>query len=127
MSKQTVMDEWILSKLQTLKSDIAFEMDRYRLYNVVPKLLDYIENLTNWFIRLNRHRFYSESMTLDKNAAYSTLHIVVHELTLAMAPCAPFLAEHVYGELARLSSDKPDPHLRSPLSLSDGRRDTKTT
>lgn len=109
VSKKTVMDEWILSKLQTLKSDIALEMEGYRLYNVVPKLFDYIENLTNWFIRLNRHRFYCESMTLDKNTAYFTLYTAVHELTLAMAPCAPFLAEHIYGELARLSGGKPDP------------------
>ena len=64
-----VLDRWILSKLQTLKSDISFEMERYRLDNVVPKLFDFIADLTNWYIRLNRARFWGEGLTDDKLAA----------------------------------------------------------
>lgn len=104
-----LLDRWILSRVQTLKTSIEVEMDRYRLDRVVPNLLSFIDELTNWYIRLNRARFWSTGMTADKLAAYSTLHTVVFELTLAMAPCAPFLAEHIYLELAKLRNQDPEP------------------
>ena len=102
----TILDRWILSRLQTLKSSIAVEMERYRLDNVVPQLFKFIEDLTNWYIRLNRSRFWGEGLTPDKVAAYSTLYTAVRDLTLAMAPCAPFFAEHVYQSLSDLSSTR---------------------
>ena len=106
-----VLDRWVLSKLQTMKAEIAREMAGYRLYNVVPKLFEFIEDLTNWYIRLNRPRFWGPDITADKIAAYSTLYTAVHELSVAMAPFAPFLSEHVYRELARLGGDsEPRPH-----------------
>ena len=49
-----ILDQWILSRLQTLKANVAEQMEAYRLYNVVPQLFDFIEDLTNWYIRLNR-------------------------------------------------------------------------
>ena len=104
-----VLDRWILSKLQTLKSRIAEEMKVYHLYGVVPRLFEFIEDLTNWYIRLNRPRFWGEEIDADKIAAYSTLYTAVSELSTAMAPFAPFLAEHIYQELARLSGEAPRP------------------
>ena len=95
-----VLDRWILSRLQTLKGNVAREMDAYRLYNVVPSLFEFIEELTNWYIRLNRGRFWGEDITADKIAAYSTLYTLLRELSLVMAPFAPFLAEHLYLQLA---------------------------
>ena len=104
-----VLDRWILSRLQTLKGNVAGEMDAYRLYNVVPALFEFIEELTNWYIRLNRNRFWGEDITADKIAAYSTLYAALRELSLVMAPFAPFLADHLYRELAGLGSRKPKP------------------
>jgi isoleucyl-tRNA synthetase len=104
-----VLDQWLLSRLQTLKTNIADEMEGYRLYNVVPQLFDFIENLTNWYIRLNRSRYWGESVTADKISAYSTLYSVLLELTQVMAPFAPFLSEHLYRELAGLSARAPTP------------------
>ena len=104
-----VLDRWILSRLQTLKGNVAREMDAYRLYNVVPALFEFIEELTNWYIRLNRNRFWGEDITADKIAAYSTLYAALRELSLVMAPFAPFLADHLYRELAGLGSRKPKP------------------
>ena len=101
----TILDRWILSRLQTLKLSIAREMERYRLDNVVPQLFAFIEDLTNWYIRLNRSRYWGEGLGDDKKAAYSTLYVAVYDLTLAMAPCAPFLAEYIYQELRSL--DRP--------------------
>ena len=110
---ENILDRWILSKLQTLKARIAAEMERYRLYNVVPALFAFIGELTNWYIRLNRTRFWAEGLTPDKIAAYTTLHTAVRELSTAMAPFAPFLAEHLHQEIAKLDGER-EP---SPLSV----------
>ena len=96
LAGDNVLDRWLLSRLQTLKSNVAREMEAYRLYNVVPQLFGFIEDLTNWYIRLNRGRFWGEDITPDKVAAYSTLYDVLLELSKLMAPFAPFLSEHLY-------------------------------
>jgi isoleucyl-tRNA synthetase len=66
---------------------------------VVPALFEFIEDLTNWYIRLNRGRFWVEGKSADKEAAYQTLYQTLYDLTLSMAPFAPFLAEHIYQQL----------------------------
>ena len=103
------LDRWILSRLQSLKLVIAKEMSRYRLYSVVPRLFEFIGDLTNWYIRLNRARFWTSEMDVDKIAAYSTLYTALYEISLAMAPFAPFLSEHLYRRLAALGPDHPEP------------------
>ncbi len=100
VTSDNITDQWILSRLQSLKANVAREMAEYKLYNVVPALFEFIEDLTNWYIRLNRSRFWVEEMTDDKAAAYQTLYTTISELTVCMAPFAPFLAEHIYRELA---------------------------
>ncbi|MEI8346091.1 MAG: isoleucine--tRNA ligase, partial [Pseudomonadota bacterium] len=95
-------DRSIISELQTLKKNIAREMEGYKLYNVVPALFTFIENLTNWYIRLNRPRFWGEGLSEGKKEAYSTLYTTLTELSQAMAPFAPFLADHLYQELKKL-------------------------
>ena len=107
--EDNVLDQWLMSRLQTLKSNIATEMEAYRLYNVVPQLFDFIEDLTNWYIRLNRGRFWGEEITADKISAYSTLYTVLVELSQVMAPFTPFLSEHLYRSLAALSGTAPIP------------------
>jgi isoleucyl-tRNA synthetase len=94
-----ILDQWVLSKLQTLIKNVNHEMQNYRLYNVVPELFNFIEDLTNWYIRLNRRRFWEEGMSDDKTAAYSTLYTTLETLSRLMAPFAPFLADHIYQEL----------------------------
>ena len=94
-----ITDQWMLSRLQSLLTNVTREMAEYKLYNVVPALFEFIEELTNWYIRLNRSRFWTEGESADKTAAYQTLYQTLHGLTLAMAPFAPFLAEHIYQQL----------------------------
>ena len=101
LASSNIMDQWVLSRLQSLKANIATEMESYRLYNVVPELFEFIEELTNWYIRLNRSRFWTEGESPDKNAAYQTLFTVLHELALVMAPFTPFLSESIYQSLKR--------------------------
>lgn len=104
-----IMDQWLLSRLESLKARIAAEMETYRLYNVVPALFAFIEDLTNWYIRLNRSRFWASGMGPDKQAAYQTLYDALHELCLSMAPFAPFLAETLYQRLIALGASKKVP------------------
>ncbi|MDZ7685135.1 MAG: class I tRNA ligase family protein [Gammaproteobacteria bacterium] len=106
-----IMDRWILSRLQSLKENISREMEGYRLYNVVPSLFDFIEDLTNWYIRLNRSRFWAEGMDEDKQAAYSTLYTTLFELNQTMAPFAPFLSEEIFQQM------KPFSHIEQPISV----------
>lgn len=99
-----ILDQWILSKLQTLIDQVNSEMQAYRLYNVIPPLFSFIEDLTNWYIRLNRRRFWEEGLEADKKAAYTTLHQTLVTLSKLMAPFAPFLSESTFKELTGLDS-----------------------
>ena len=93
---KNILDRWIISRLQSLLARIESEMSQYHLYNVVPELLTFIEELTNTYIRLNRPRFWDEGFTQDKQDAFDTLFSVLHSLSKMMAPFAPFLADHLY-------------------------------
>ncbi len=99
-----ITDNWVISKLQTLKKDIEKEMADYNLYNVVPALFNFIEDLTNWYIRINRARFWGDGMNDDKKEAYTTLFLTLKEVTIAMAPFAPFLSEHIFLELKKFEA-----------------------
>jgi isoleucyl-tRNA synthetase len=102
-TSDNIVDRWLLSNLQTLKKNIAKEMEEYHLYNVVPSLFTFIEDLTNWYIRLNRARFWGDGLNDDKCAAYSTLYTALRELTISMAPFTPFFAEHIFQELRKMN------------------------
>jgi isoleucyl-tRNA synthetase len=105
-TSDNIVDQWLISNLQTLKKNIAHEMEEYHLYNVVPALFTFIEDLTNWYIRLNRTRFWGDGLTEDKCAAYSTLYTALRELTISMAPFAPFFSEYVFLELKKLNPNE---------------------
>jgi len=120
-----ILDKWIISRLQTLLSTTEKEMAQYHLYNVVPALLDFIEDLTNTYIRLNRKRFWSSDsepgMKADKNAAYATLYDVLFKLTKVMAPFTPFLAEVMYKNLKlEMPGSKESVHLEDYPTANEG-------
>lgn len=106
-TSDNIVDRWLLSNLQTMKKNITKEMEEYHLYNVVPALFTFIEDLTNWYIRLNRARFWGDGLNDDKCAAYSTLYTALRELTISMAPFTPFFSEHVFQELRKMNSAEP--------------------
>ncbi len=103
-AKKNILDQWIVSKLETLKQRVNEEMQAYRLYNVVPPLFDFLEQLTNWYIRLNRARFWQTEMNDDKQDAYATLYYCLDTFSCLMAPFAPFLSEHVFQGLKKFCS-----------------------
>jgi isoleucyl-tRNA synthetase len=101
-----VLDKWVLSRLNHLITNTQTEMEAYRLFNVVPALLRFIEDLTNTYIRFNRRHFWQEGMPEDKRLAYETLHHVLITFAKVMAPFAPFLAEATYQNLARVMAQR---------------------
>lgn len=107
-SSQTpnILDQWVLSRLNGLIANTQKEMDAYRLYNVVPHLLQFIEELTNTYIRFNRGVFWEEGMPAKKVAAYETLHHVLVTLSKLMAPFAPFLSEVTYKNLSKVMAHR---------------------
>lgn len=100
-----ILDRWILSRQQTLIRRTSEEMEAYRLYNVVPALLDFLDELTNWYVRLNRRRFWSETDNEDKRFAYRTLYEVLVGFSKLMAPFTPFLSDAIYRNLRTLQKD----------------------
>jgi len=101
-SSPNILDRWILSRQQTLIQRTNAEMEGYRLYNVVPALVDFLDELTNWYIRFNRRRFWSEGADADKFYAYRTLYEVLLGYAKLMAPFTPFLADAIYRNLVTL-------------------------
>lgn len=95
------MDKWMISRLHTLLRDVHVEMEGYHLYNVVPRVIGFIEDLTNWYIRLSRRRFWAgeKSMSSDTSEAYQTLYYVLLQFSKLFAPLAPFTAERIYQGL----------------------------
>ncbi|KAG9233036.1 tRNA synthetases class I-domain-containing protein [Amylocarpus encephaloides] len=91
-----VMDKWILASCQSLLKFVNEEMAAYRLYTVVPRLLDLIGNTTNWYIRFNRKRLKGELGLEDTKHALNTLFEVLFTLVKCLAPFTPFIADTIY-------------------------------
>jgi isoleucyl-tRNA synthetase len=108
-ASNNILDQWILSRLQSLIEQVNQHMQAYRLYDVVPPLFAFLEDLTNWYIRLNRARFWQSELNADKQQAYATLYCCLHTFGRLMAPLTPFLAEHLYQQLQRYSTDSAAP------------------
>ena len=88
-----------MARLNHLLAQVEAEMERYHLYNVVPALLDFIEDLTNTYIRLNRGRFWDTENSENKETAYQTLYDVLYTFSKVMAPFTPFMAELIFENL----------------------------
>jgi isoleucyl-tRNA synthetase len=98
-SSTSELDRWIVSLLNHVIGSVNGEMEQYNLYRVVPLLVDFIENLTNWYIRRSRRRFWKSESDGDKAHAYETLYYVLVEFSKVMAPFLPFLTEAIYRNL----------------------------
>lgn len=101
VAERPEMDRWILSVLQSLVAEVNEQMEGYYLYNVVPPVLGFIDDLTNWYIRCNRRRFWrsKDESAVDKASAYATLHEVLVTFSKVLAPVLPFISEAIYQNL----------------------------
>ena len=101
-----LLDKWIISKLHRLIKTVDENMLVYNVPNAVNPIVDFIDELSNWYIRRSRKRFWKSENDGDKNEAYQTLHYVLVQLSKVMAPFTPFIAEEIYRNL---TSPHPNP------------------
>ena len=93
------LDRWILSEMTQMIQDFTEALDHYELQKAIQPILNFIDNLNNWYIRRSRRRFWRSENDLDKEQAYETLHTVLMTLVHAAAPIVPFISEEIYQNL----------------------------
>lgn len=101
-----IMDKWIISRLGTLSGNIITAMDEYRIYKIYPELHDFIEDLTNWYIKFNRGRLKGRFCSqVEEMQALSTLYYTLITFCKISAPFMPFLTEVIYQKLKPIDSN----------------------
>jgi isoleucyl-tRNA synthetase len=100
------LDQWVVSRLHQLSQHVAEHMDGYDIPNALAEVLPFLDDASNWYVRRSRRRFWKSSNIAagagddtDKNAAYKTLHYVLLQLSMILAPFTPFLAEELFLKL----------------------------
>ena len=106
--KLPVMDKWVLSKLNSLINEVDDDLGNYRITETARALSDFVDKLSNWYVRRSRERFWVSDMTEDKINAYMTLYTVLVTFCKLAAPMIPFMTEDIYQNLVR-SIDKSAP------------------
>ncbi len=106
--KLPVMDRWLLSKLNTMIRTVDEDLDNYRIPEAARMLQDFVDDMSNWYVRRSRERFWAKGMEQDKINAYMTLYTALAECCKAAAPMVPFMTEEIYQNLVR-SVDKEAP------------------
>jgi isoleucyl-tRNA synthetase len=105
LEKRAEIDKWIISLLNTLKKEVKEHLDNYDLTPALRKIQSFVyDHLSNWYVRLNRRRFWKGEMSEDKLSAYQTLFDVLFTVSKLMAPAAPFFAEWMYQNLNNVAS-----------------------
>ncbi len=99
--KLTVMDKWILSELNSLIKFVDNGLNEYKITETSRRIAEFTDNLSNWYVRRSRERFWGSDMNPSKKAAYTTLYTVLATLSKVIAPFVPFMAENIYQNLVR--------------------------
>ena len=107
-NSQNVMDKWILSKLNTLVKDVDEKLDKYDITSAALEIEEFTDELSNWYVRRNRARFWSSELTDDKIDAYTTLYEVLVTLSKVACVFVPFVTEEIYQNLV-VNLDKTAP------------------
>jgi isoleucyl-tRNA synthetase len=97
--KLSVMDRWLLSKLNSLIKGVDEHLENYRITEAARMLADFVDELSNWYVRRSRERFWASGMPQDKINAYMTLYTALVELSKTAAPFIPFMTEQIYQNL----------------------------
>ena len=97
--KLSLMDKWVLSKLNTLIKTVDEGLDNYKIFETARTIQDFTDELSNWYVRRGRERYWGSEMTEDKAAAYTTLYTVLVTLAKICAPFVPFMTESMYLNL----------------------------
>ena len=99
--KLPVMDKWLLSKLNSTVAEVDSNLDQYRIPEAAKALQDFVDEMSNWYVRRSRERFWAKGMEQDKINAYMTLYAALVTICKAAAPMIPFMTEDIYQNLVR--------------------------
>jgi len=97
----SVMDKWLLSRLNTVVGEVDGNLDKYRIPEAAKALQDFVDEMSNWYVRRSRERFWAKGMEQDKINAYMTLYTALLTICKAAAPMVPFMTEDIYQNLVR--------------------------
>ncbi|WP_127585679.1 isoleucine--tRNA ligase [Paenibacillus koleovorans] len=103
-TSENELDRWILSRLNSVLVQVRKGLEVYDFLNPAKQIESFVDELSNWYIRRSRDRFWGSGLTADKVAAYQTLQEVLLTVSRIIAPYAPFLAEDIYGNLGGTGS-----------------------
>ena len=106
--KLTVMDKWLLSKLNSLITEVDNDLENYKIPEAARALESFVDDMSNWYVRRSRERFWAKGMEQDKINAYMTLYTALVTVCKVAAPMIPFMTEDIYQNLVR-SVDKSAP------------------
>lgn len=95
----TLLDKWLLSRLNSMVRDVDTHLGNYQIPEAARVLQDFVDDMSNWYVRCNRERFWVEEMTDDKISAYMTLYTALVTVAKAAAPMIPFMTEEIYRNL----------------------------
>ena len=113
-TQRSLIDRWMLSRLTRLTTQITRCMDLYDYYAATVAIDSFIDELSNWFIRTSRRRFWKSEQDADKKSAYVTLFEVLWTLSKLTAPFTPFISEHIYNAMSQYAeASKESVHLES--------------
>ncbi len=108
-SSLTIMDRWILSRLNTLIGTVDNYLDSYAIPEAARALQTFVDELSNWYVRRSRERFWKQNSDKDKINAYMTLYTALETVIKLAAPMIPFMTEEIYGNLVRsVNSSAPE-------------------
>ncbi len=107
-NKLPVMDKWLLSKLNTVIKEVDTNLENYRIPEAARALQEFVDEMSNWYVRRCRERFWAGGMEQDKINAYMTLYTTLTNICKATAPMIPFMTEEIYQNLVR-TNDKTAP------------------
>ena len=96
---ENLLDKWILSKVENLNQEVEKNMQAYNLPASARLFFTFVDDLSNWYIRRSRKRFWKSENDADKSDAYQTLHYVLNKISKLLAPFAPFVSEEIYRNL----------------------------
>ena len=124
---RTLMDKWVLSRLNSLVKYVDEGMQDYKITETARAIAEFVDDLSNWYVRCNRERFWGKGMEGDKLAAFDTLYTVLTTLAGVCAPYVPFLAESMYQNLVvgNLPDAKESVHLTDFPAWDEARIDTE--
>ncbi|MBP3275198.1 MAG: isoleucine--tRNA ligase, partial [Butyrivibrio sp.] len=127
LDKLTVMDKWLLSKLNSCVKAVDENLGNYRIPEAGKALDNFVDEMSNWYVRRSRERFWAKGMEQDKISAYMTLYTALVTVAKAAAPMVPFMTEEIYQNLVRKSyADAPESiHLCDFPAVDESLIDTK--